>query len=130
MARVAAAWFAILLVSGVSAERQAEQRILFIGNSLTYWNELPAMVQSLARAGKARVTSDMVAFPDVSATFDDTSASQLSWVLNAYTITFASLLVPASSLRQAPTPTHLNVAFAKDPPSPANAKCVSTFCGL
>ena len=36
-----------------------------------------------------------VAFPDISATFADTSASQLSWVLNAYTIVFAALLIPA-----------------------------------
>lgn len=39
-----------------------------------------------------------VAFPDVSATFDGTSASELSWVLNAYTIVFAALLVPAGKL--------------------------------
>lgn len=39
-----------------------------------------------------------VAFPDISATFADTSASQLSWVLNAYTIVFAALLIPAGKL--------------------------------
>jgi EmrB/QacA subfamily drug resistance transporter len=39
-----------------------------------------------------------VAFPDISATFADTSASELSWVLNAYTIVFAALLIPAGKL--------------------------------
>lgn len=39
-----------------------------------------------------------VAFPDVSATFSGSSASELSWVLNAYTIVFAALLIPAGKL--------------------------------
>ncbi len=39
-----------------------------------------------------------VAFPDVTATFADADASTLSWVLNAYTIVFAALLVPAGKL--------------------------------
>jgi EmrB/QacA subfamily drug resistance transporter len=39
-----------------------------------------------------------VAFPDIAATFTDTSAGQLSWVLNAYTIGFAALLIPAGKL--------------------------------
>ena len=36
-----------------------------------------------------------VAFPDISATFDESSAATLSWVLNGYTIVFAALLIPA-----------------------------------
>ena len=39
-----------------------------------------------------------VAFPDITATFSDSSASELSWVLNAYTIVFAALLIPAGKL--------------------------------
>lgn len=39
-----------------------------------------------------------VAFPDIRVTFDDTSASELSWVLNAFTIVFAALLIPAGKL--------------------------------
>lgn len=39
-----------------------------------------------------------VAFPDITATFGESSASTLSWVLNAYTIAFAALLVPAGKL--------------------------------
>jgi EmrB/QacA subfamily drug resistance transporter len=35
-----------------------------------------------------------VAFPDIRAEFDNASLANLSWVLNGYTIVFASLLVP------------------------------------
>ena len=36
-----------------------------------------------------------IAFPDIQRSFSGTSLSSLSWVLNAYAITFAALLVPA-----------------------------------
>ena len=39
-----------------------------------------------------------VAFPDIAATFTDTGAAELSWVLNAYTIVFAALLIPAGKI--------------------------------
>ena len=39
-----------------------------------------------------------VAFPDIVATFGDVDATDLSWVLNAYTIVFAALLVPVGKL--------------------------------
>lgn len=39
-----------------------------------------------------------VAFPDITATFTSTGAAELSWVLNAYTIVFAALLIPAGKL--------------------------------
>jgi EmrB/QacA subfamily drug resistance transporter len=39
-----------------------------------------------------------VAFPDISATFSGTDAAELSWVLNAYTIVFAALLIPAGKV--------------------------------
>lgn len=39
-----------------------------------------------------------VAFPDITASFSEASASSLSWVLNGYTIAFAALLVPAGKL--------------------------------
>lgn len=41
-------------------------RILFIGNSLTYGNDLPAMVCTLARATGRQVTCEAVAKPDYS----------------------------------------------------------------
>ncbi|MAT05517.1 MAG: MFS transporter [Acidimicrobiaceae bacterium] len=39
-----------------------------------------------------------VAFPDIGRTFSDTSPATLSWVLNAYTIVFAALLIPAGKI--------------------------------
>src|SRR3954464_1091052 len=36
-----------------------------------------------------------IAFPDMQADFGGTSLASLSWVLNAYAIVFAALLVPA-----------------------------------
>ena len=39
-----------------------------------------------------------VAFPDIQRTFSTVSAEQLSWVLNAYTIVYAALLVPAGRI--------------------------------
>jgi MFS family permease len=39
-----------------------------------------------------------VAFPDIGRTFSDTSTAELSWVLNAYTIGFAALLIPAGKV--------------------------------
>ena len=39
-----------------------------------------------------------VAFPDIGATFSAAGAAELSWVLNAYTIVFAALLIPVGKL--------------------------------
>ena len=39
-----------------------------------------------------------VAYPSIRADFSSVSASSLSWVLNAYTIVFAALLIPAGRL--------------------------------
>jgi len=39
-----------------------------------------------------------VAFPDIISSFPDVAPAQLSWVLNAYTIVFAALLVPVGKL--------------------------------
>src|SRR5258707_12086017 len=36
-----------------------------------------------------------IAFPDIAKDFHGTSISSLSWILNAYAIVFAALLVPA-----------------------------------
>jgi hypothetical protein len=45
----------------------AELRVLFIGNSLTYTNDIPAIVQALAEAaGKRRFVYKMIALPDFS----------------------------------------------------------------
>lgn len=60
--------------------------------------------RTLALAGLAVLVTFLdttvlfVAFPDITASFPDAAASSLSWVLNAYTIAFAALLIPAGKL--------------------------------
>jgi EmrB/QacA subfamily drug resistance transporter len=44
------------------------------------------------------VTIVNIAFPDIRASFPGSSLSQLSWILNAYSIVFAAALVPAGRL--------------------------------
>ena len=41
-------------------------RVLFIGNSLTAWNDLPALVAEVGRAAGDRITCGVVAFPNFS----------------------------------------------------------------
>ena len=48
----------ILIATAAYAE---EQRVLMIGNSLTYWNDLPAMIQKLTK-----IKVESVAFPNFS----------------------------------------------------------------
>src|SRR3954470_3531040 len=43
-------------------------------------------------------TIGFVAFPAISRTFHAAGPSTLSWVLNAYTLVFAALLIPAGRL--------------------------------
>lgn len=48
-------------------EQQDELRVLFIGNSLTYANDVPAIVEALARASRQkRFVHQSVAFPNFS----------------------------------------------------------------
>jgi hypothetical protein len=44
----------------------APLRVLFIGNSLTYVNDVPAMVQAIGKANGEKVETRMVAYPDYS----------------------------------------------------------------
>jgi EmrB/QacA subfamily drug resistance transporter len=44
------------------------------------------------------VTIVNIAFPDIRASFPDTSLAHLSWIINAYAIVFAAALVPAGRL--------------------------------
>jgi EmrB/QacA subfamily drug resistance transporter len=44
------------------------------------------------------VTIVNIAFPDIRESFPESSLSELSWILNAYTIVFAAALVPAGRL--------------------------------
>lgn len=42
----------------------ADYRVLFIGNSLTYMNDLPSLFEAVAREAGKRVETDMLAFPN------------------------------------------------------------------
>lgn len=56
---------ASFLVSVNAQETKGELRVLFIGNSLTYANDLPAIVEALAEASnQKRFVYQMIAFPD------------------------------------------------------------------
>src|SRR3954470_16052700 len=58
----------------------------------------PSLVLAVVSAAVFMASLDLfvvnVAFPDLQREFDGTSLANLSWVLNGYTIVFASLLVP------------------------------------
>ncbi|MET7621606.1 DHA2 family efflux MFS transporter permease subunit [Streptomyces sp. NPDC005408] len=59
------------------------------------------LIFAVVAAGVAMSNLDLfvvnVAIPDISSHFDEASLSSLSWVLNAYAVVFAALLVPAGS---------------------------------
>lgn len=56
---------AALTLSGV-AETARPMRVLFVGNSLTYANDLPAMVARLAREDGRRIDTTAIAHPNYS----------------------------------------------------------------
>jgi hypothetical protein len=60
------ALLSLLLAAALSASQPAPTRILFIGNSLTYTNDLPGRVCALARAAGRRAVCESVAKPDYS----------------------------------------------------------------
>lgn len=66
-------------------------------NAAHAWRVLA--ISSFAVFAAALDTTVMfIAFPDIRRTFADVSAAQLSWVINAYIIVFAALLVPAGRI--------------------------------
>src|SRR3954471_11773549 len=58
-----------------------------------------ARVASIVSVGVFVASLDLfivnIAFPDIQSDFDGASLGSLSWVLNAYAVVFAALLVPA-----------------------------------
>ena len=54
----AALGFALLVAGRAAAEPPS--RVLFIGNSLTYWNDLPLLVEAMAAAKGLSLTSEVV----------------------------------------------------------------------
>jgi EmrB/QacA subfamily drug resistance transporter len=65
-------------------------------------NTRPGVVLAIVCVGVMLATTDLfivnIAFPALERSFGDASLSALSWVLNAYAIVFAALLVPAGRL--------------------------------
>ncbi len=61
------------------------------------WKVL-AVTATAVFMGFLDVTIVNVAFPDIEREFSETSRADLSWVLNAYNVVFAALLVPAGRL--------------------------------
>jgi len=57
-----------LICTGISIEPQVAKplRVLFIGNSLTYSNDLPAIIEAFAKNTGQRFSSRTIAFPDFS----------------------------------------------------------------
>lgn len=72
MSRAALRFVAILLACAASLAAAQEKpaakptRILFVGNSLTFWTELPKRVAGVARATGRPAEVEMVAFPSFS----------------------------------------------------------------
>jgi hypothetical protein len=56
----------VALFGGLLQEPTSHERILFIGNSLTYSNDLPAMVATMGRAEGRRLECESIALPDFS----------------------------------------------------------------
>jgi hypothetical protein len=57
--------FALVVVVGPFRADAAEPlRVLFVGNSLTYTNELPRIVEALSRGGGMEIEAGMIAFPN------------------------------------------------------------------
>jgi EmrB/QacA subfamily drug resistance transporter len=62
----------------------------------------PGVVLAIVCTGAVLATLDLfivnIAFPSIERSFEDTKLATLSWVLNAYAIVFAALIVPAGRL--------------------------------
>lgn len=65
-ARALAAVLALGLLPAGPARAEPPSRVLFIGNSLTYWNDLPRLVEAMAAAKGLSLTSEAVARADAS----------------------------------------------------------------
>jgi hypothetical protein len=63
----AAVFIALLFAGNAAAADREKLRVLFVGNSLTYVNDVPAIVTAIADAdGRKQISYQTVAFPDFS----------------------------------------------------------------
>ena len=52
------------MTSGYGSAAADEVHVLFIGNSLTYWNDLPSMLGRIAKENGRRMKTKAIAYPD------------------------------------------------------------------
>lgn len=64
MRRVLILSIAIFALATIAGAEPAPLRVLFLGNSLTYVNDLPQMVEALAAHGARRIETGMIAGPN------------------------------------------------------------------
>ena len=57
---------ALLLAAGLAMVQPTPLRILFVGNSLTYINDVPALVVAIGRANQRILQCEQVTAPDLS----------------------------------------------------------------
>ncbi|HWA34529.1 MAG TPA: hypothetical protein VG737_10390, partial [Cyclobacteriaceae bacterium] len=66
MINVRAAFITLVLIVTVcqGAWSQNKSRVLFVGNSLTYFNNLPEIVRKVAASDGVKLTVESIAYPD------------------------------------------------------------------
>jgi hypothetical protein len=64
MAGTAAACLTLVLAAGLAFVQPAPLRLLFVGNSLTYINDVPALVAEIGRANRRPILVEQVVAPD------------------------------------------------------------------
>ena len=71
-----------------------------VGGALRMSRRTVAIASACAGGFLAFLDTTIVntAFPDIAASFDDAGPSELSWILDAYFIVMAALLVPAGAI--------------------------------
>ena len=73
------------------------------------------------------VTIVNVAFPDIEKDFSGTGQADLSWILNAYNIVFAALLVPAGRIAPSTRRSSLSCSHGRSSPqSIGTGRCRSS----
>lgn len=66
MAGTLARCLSVLLAAGLTLAQPAPLRLLFIGNSLTFINDVPKLVAEIGRANQRPIVAEQVAAPDLS----------------------------------------------------------------
>ena len=54
----------IILICGIASDSVSQVKVLFVGNSLTYVNDLPGKVKALAKQDDLQIVTDQLTFPN------------------------------------------------------------------